>query len=146
MTIVVGFMLIPFSKINHILRNAIAIVFVTLLWCFVRYFTKTTDETILNNYYLYGIFPFCVSFLITALVYGWIDAIKQKTQDKQLILVTIVVVSLILLAYISYRKGWDSIVEATNMYVILPLIVSTIVNSISSSYMKIKQKGSRQER
>ncbi len=138
MTLIIGTTWHLLSK-KYILRNVIAVLFLVLVNVLIIYFTKTINASVLNYYYLYSVFPFCISFLFTALIYGWFDVIREKKKDIRLILVTFFLFALILITFISYEKEWFSISQATNMYIIQALTVGTIINLIQSTYMKIKQ-------
>lgn len=142
MTLLVGFTWSLFSKVNHIIRNTIAIVFILLLSALNFYLIIIVDKSILNYHYLCVVFPFCASFIITALVYRWIEIVRKRKTNKQLVLVTIVYVIFILLTYVSYNKEWFSIAESVNLFIITPFMAGAIVHLIQSSYLKQKKNHS----
>ncbi|NLK56405.1 MAG: hypothetical protein GX292_02495 [Bacteroidales bacterium] len=135
-TLIVGFVWYLLSKINHYVKNSIAILFVIFLNVLYVYLLKTIDAAVFEYYCLYAVFPFCGSFLLTALVYDWVEVVQKRKKDKQLIWASIVIVCFVLAAYITHRIGWCSIAEITKTFILIPFTVSFIVYLIYSAYAK----------
>jgi CDP-diglyceride synthetase len=88
---------------------------------------------------LYAVFPFCGSFLLTALVYDWVEVVQKRKKDKQLIWASIFIVCFVLAAYITYRIGWCSITEITKTFILM-FTASFAVHLIYSSYSKKRKR------